>query len=89
MVHTLERVCRQFGYPAVIRVDNGSEFISHDPDLWAYHKGVVLDFSRPGKLTDKSNIESVNGKFGAECLNADWFMSLKPKQFHFSVVQIR
>ncbi|SIR21163.1 Integrase core domain-containing protein [Rhizobium sp. RU20A] len=49
VVQTLERTCRQIGYPAVIRVDNGSEFISRDLDLWAYHKGVVLDFSRPGK----------------------------------------
>ncbi len=44
------------------------EFISRDLDLWAYHKGVVLDFSRPGKPTDNSYIESFNGKFGAECL---------------------
>jgi putative transposase len=64
------------GYPATIRVDNGSEFISRDLDLWAYHKGVELNFSRPGKPTDKSYIESFNGKFRAECLNAHWFMSL-------------
>ena len=36
----------------------------------------VLDFSRPGKPTDNSYIESLNGKFRAECLNAHWFMSL-------------
>lgn len=36
---------------------------------------VVLDFSRPGKPTDNSYIESFNGKFRAECLNAHWFMS--------------
>ncbi|TCU32301.1 integrase-like protein [Rhizobium azibense] len=54
VVQTLERVCRQVGYPASIRVDNGSEFISRDLDLWAYHKGVMLDFSRPGKPTDVS-----------------------------------
>lgn len=76
VVQTLERVCREVGYPATIRVDNGSEFISRDLDLWAYHKGVVLDFSRPGKPTDNSYIESFNGKFRAECLNAHWFMSL-------------
>ncbi len=76
VVQTLERTCRQIGYPAVLRVDNGSEFISRDLDLWAYHKGVVLDFSRPGKPTDNSFIESFNGKFRAECLNAHWFMNL-------------
>lgn len=48
----------------------GSEFISRDLDLWAYHRGVVLNFSRPGKPTDNSYIESINGKFRAECLNA-------------------
>jgi transposase InsO family protein len=37
--------------------------------LWAYHKGVVLDFSRPGKPTDNSYIESFNGKFRAGCLS--------------------
>ncbi len=68
------------GYLASIRVDNGSEFISRDLDLWAYHKGVVLDFSRPGKPTDNSYIESFNGKSRAECLNAHWFMSLNPRK---------
>ncbi|MEA1844063.1 IS3 family transposase, partial [Agrobacterium tumefaciens] len=76
VVQTLERVCRQVRYPTTIRVDSGSEFISRDLDLWAYHKGVVLDFSRPGKPTDNSYIESFNGKFRAECLNAHWFMTL-------------
>ena len=38
--------------------------------------GVTLDFSRPGKPTDNAFIESLNGKFRAECLNAHWFMSL-------------
>lgn len=76
VVQTLEQVCRQVGYPATIRVDNGSEFISKDLDLWAYQKGVTLDFSRPGKPTDNAYIESFNGSFRAECLNTHWFMSL-------------
>ncbi len=76
VVLTLERVCKAVGYPAAIRVDQGSEFISRDLDLWAYQKGVVLDFSRPGKPTDNSFIESFNGKFRAECLNTHWFMNL-------------
>jgi putative transposase len=45
-------------------------------DLWAYQRGVTLDFSRPGKPTDNAFIDSFNGKFRAECLNAHWFMSL-------------
>ena len=73
VVQTLERVCRQVAYPAAIRVDNGSKFISCDLDLWAYQKGVALDFSRPDKPTDNSYIDSFNGKFRAECLNVHWF----------------
>jgi putative transposase len=76
VVEVLERVCAEVGYPASIRVDQGSEFISRELDLWAYMKGVTLDFSRPGKPTDNAFIESVNGKFRAECLNQHWFMSL-------------
>lgn len=76
VVATLERVRREHGYPQSIRVDQGSEFVSRDLDVWAYQKDVVLDFSRPGKPTDNSFIESFNGKFRAECLNAHWFLTL-------------
>jgi putative transposase len=77
VVQILERVCRQVGYPTTIRVDQGSEFVSRDLDLWAYTRGVTLDFSRPGKPTDNAFIEAFNGRFRAECLNAHWFMSLE------------
>ena len=76
LVRTLERVCAQVGYPRTIRVDNGSEFISRDLDLWAYAHDVTLDFSRPGKPTDNGFIEAFNSKLRSECLNAHWFMSL-------------
>lgn len=76
VVESLDRVCRQIGFPKTIRVDNGPEFISRDMDLWAYHQGVILDFSRPGKPTDNAFIEAFNGKFRQECLNAHWFLSL-------------
>ena len=58
VVATLDRVCRNIGYPKTIRVDQGSEFVSRDMDLWAYQRGVTLDFSRPGKPTDNAFIEA-------------------------------
>lgn len=76
VVQTLEEVCKYIGYPKSIRVDQGSEFISKNLDLWAYQNDVILDFSRPGKPTDNAFIESFNGKFRAECLNVHWFLSL-------------
>ena len=76
VVQTLERVCGRIGYRRTIRVDNGSEFISRDLDLWAYANDVTLDFSRPGKPTDNGFIEAFNSKLRAECLNAHWFTGL-------------
>ena len=64
------------GFPKTIRVDQGSEFISRDLDLWAYLHGVTLDFSRPGKPTDNAFIEAFNGKLRQECLSAHWVLTL-------------
>lgn len=77
VVATLERACRKIGYPKTIRVCNGSEFISQDMDPWAYQRGVILDFSRPGKPTDNAYIEAFNSKLRSECLNAHWFLNLQ------------
>ena len=66
-----KRICKTVGYPKTIRVDQGSKFVSRDLDIWAYQKDVVLDFSRSGKPTDNSFIESFNGKFRSECLDGE------------------
>jgi hypothetical protein len=49
-------------------------------DLWAYQHGVRMAFSRLGKPTDNAFVESFNGTFRAECLNAHWFASLTEAQ---------
>jgi transposase InsO family protein len=54
VVRTPGEACRRVGYPKTIRVDQGSEFVSRDLDLWAYARGVTPDFSRPGKPTDNA-----------------------------------
>jgi putative transposase len=64
------------GLPKEITVDNGPEFISNALDQWASARGVTLIFSRPGKPVDNAFIESFNGRFRDECLNANWFQSL-------------
>jgi putative transposase len=76
VVATLQAVCSKVGYPKSIRVDQGTEFVSRDLDLWAYAHSVVLDFSRPGKPTDNAFVEAFNGRLRAECLNVHWFMTL-------------
>ena len=41
---------------------------------------MILDFSRRGKPTDNAMIESFNGRFREDCLNAHWFASLEDAQ---------
>lgn len=77
VVATLNRLAIKRGSPTCILVDNGSEFTGLLLDLWAYHNKTNLDFSRPGKPTDNSFIETFNGSFRDECLNVHWFESLE------------
>src|ERR1700744_6600958 len=46
-------------------------------DQWAYENKVIIDYSRPGRPTDNPFVESFNGSFRDECLNAPWFLSLE------------
>ena len=48
VVATLERAAIETSLPKTIRVDNGPEFVSKELDLWAFIRGVALEFSRPG-----------------------------------------
>jgi putative transposase len=76
VVRVLNRVGVRRGAPKWLFCDNGSEFTSQAMDLWAYQQGVRIDFSRPGKPTDNAHVESFNGTFRAECLDAHWFATL-------------
>lgn len=76
VVGVLNRIRQQRGVPKILFCDNGAEFTSQIMDLWAYQNGVQIDFSRPGKPTDNAHVESFNGTFRAECLDAHWFNSL-------------
>ena len=76
VVRVLNEIAHSEGLPELITIDNGPEFISKALDVWAYQRGVKLNFIRPGKPVDNSFIESFNGKFRDECLNNHWFTSL-------------
>jgi putative transposase len=76
VVGVLNRIRQDRGVPKMLFCDNGAEFTSQIMDLWAYQNGVQIDFSRPGKPTDNAHVESFNGTFRAECLDAHWFTNL-------------
>jgi putative transposase len=77
VVSVLERLAEIRGLPEVITVDNGPEFTGKAVDEWAYRMGVKLNFIRPGKPVENAYIESFNGKLRDECLNENWFVTLK------------
>jgi putative transposase len=77
VVNVLERLAELRGLPEVITIDNGPEFTGKALDAWAYRTGVKLNFIRPGKPVENAYIESFNGKLRDECLNENWFVTLK------------
>jgi putative transposase len=77
VVRFLEDLARVNGYPETIVIDNGPEFVSNALDQWAHAHDVRLHFIRPGHPVENAFIESFNGKFRDECLNANWFHGLE------------
>jgi transposase InsO family protein len=58
-------------------VDNGPEFICKALQKWCEHTDVRLHFIQPGKPTQNAFIESLNGTFRHECLDAHSFLSME------------
>jgi transposase InsO family protein len=50
-VRVLNRIKAPRGVSKMLFGDSGSKFSSQAMDLWAYHNGVRIDFSRSGKPT--------------------------------------
>jgi putative transposase len=63
VVSVLNRLVARRRAPRFLFADNGIEFSDRVLDMWAYHYKVRIDFSRSGKPTDKSFIETFNGSF--------------------------
>lgn len=77
VVAAMNRLEYDRGLPQRISCDNGSEFSGGQMDLRGYTHHVQMDFNRRGKPTDNAMVESFNGKFREECLNAHWFNSIE------------
>lgn len=76
VIRVLERAIQSRAAPGSLVLDNGPEFTSRAFDQWAYQRGIELRFIQPGKPVQNAFVESFNGKFRDECLNANWFVSL-------------
>lgn len=77
LTRILDGICSRRGRPAVIRTDNGPEFVGKAMLNWAYRNGVELKLIEPGKPNQNAYVESFNGRLRDECLNEYWFTSLQ------------
>jgi len=77
IVRALEELALAQPLPKAIVSDNGTEFTSGAFLSWAEKRGIELRFIQPGKPNQNAFVESFNGKFRLEFLNAHWFTTLE------------
>lgn len=76
LIRVLEQLKECRGLPAMIRVDNGPEFISHRLDAWCKENKLKLVFIQPGRPQQNAFVERCNGSIRRELLNAYVFKTL-------------
>lgn len=80
VIKALNQIIEWRGKPAVIRSDNGPEYISHELATWAHGNGIVLWFIQPGNPQQYAYVEGFNRTMRYELLNAELFSSIEAVQ---------
>ena len=75
-VRVLDRSAVNRGYPVMLRMENGPEFISFALAEWAEQHAVKLEFVQPGKPTQNDFIEFFNRTYRTEILGFYLFRTL-------------
>ena len=73
MIAVLERLIAKHGTPAVLRSDNGPEFIARALRLWALERHSEIVTIAPDKPWQNGSVESFHATFRGECLDREWF----------------
>ena len=77
VVRVLNQVAEERGYPKMIRIDNGPEFISQNLSHWSKENSIKLDHIKPGKPTQNAYIERLNRTYREDVLDMYFFRSLE------------
>jgi putative transposase len=76
----LEQVITWRGKPAIIRCDNGPEYISEELKRWAKQEGITLGYIQPGNPQQNAYIERFNRTVRYDWLGHYLFESLNELQ---------
>jgi putative transposase len=76
VTRVLEAVMARRGAPKALRMDNGPELTSRHFLAWCIERKIAMNHIQPGKPMQNGHVESFNGRFRDECLNANWFRNL-------------
>ena len=87
VIAVLERLFAEYGTPAMLRSDNGPEFIARALKIWALMKHSEIVTIEPGKPWQNGSSESFNGTFRSECLDREWFAH--PREAKIVIEQYR
>lgn len=60
VIRSLEQVMEWRGKPAVLRCDNGPEYISGELQRCAEQQGIRIDYNQPGKPQQSAYVERFN-----------------------------
>ncbi|MER0434267.1 integrase core domain-containing protein, partial [Aeromonas caviae] len=80
MQRALEQVITWRGKPAIIRCDNGPEYISEELKRWAKQEGITLGYIQPGNPQQNAYIERFNRTVRYDWLGHYLFESLNELQ---------
>jgi putative transposase len=80
VTQALDRVIEWRGKPAVIRSDNGPEYISQEMKDWADRRGITLWFIQPGNPQQNAYVERFNRTMRYELFNPTVFESIQQVQ---------
>lgn len=69
VVRVPDRIAANRGYPAMLRMDDGPEFISLAQAEWAEKHAVKLVFIQPGKPTQNAFVARCNRTYRTEILD--------------------
>jgi putative transposase len=76
LIRVFEQIRAERGLPAVLRVDNGPEFLGEAFTRWAGVNGMFVQYIQPGKPNQNAFIERFNRTYRDEVLDIHLFRNL-------------